>query len=96
MIYYLAHSEWILFNSRKEIASHLKRQNFIVNAITTEEKYKEDLKKSFNDFFKWKVDRNKLIDLKGVLNLRKIFLMAIYCIFIHLNQDYIIYLHHIL
>lgn len=72
MIYYLAHSEWILFNSRKEIASHLKRQNFIVNAITTEEKYKEDLKKSFNDFFKWKVDRNKLIDLKGVLNLRKI------------------------
>ena len=45
MIYFLAHSDWILFNSRKEIATHLNKQDYSVNAITTEEAYKEDLKK---------------------------------------------------
>ena len=42
MIYFLAHSDWILFNSRKEIANHLKKLNYKVNAITTEEEYKEE------------------------------------------------------
>ena len=72
MIYFLAHSDWILYNSRKEIATHLNELDYSINAITTEEAYKEDLKKYFNNFYKWDVDRNKLIDLKGIINLRKI------------------------
>ena len=72
MIYFLAHSDWILFNSRKEIANHLKKLNYKVNAITTEEEYKEDLKKYFNDFYNWRVNRYKLIDIKGIINLRRI------------------------
>ena len=72
MIYFLAHSDWILYNSRKEIATHLNELDYSVNAITTEEAHKEDLKKYFNNFYKWNVDRNKLIDLKGIINLRKI------------------------
>ena len=72
MIYFLAHSDWILFNSRKEVASNLKKYNYKVNAITTDEKYKNDLKKYFNEFYEWKVDRNKLVDIRGVINLRKI------------------------
>ena len=72
MIYFLAHSDWILFNSRKEIANHLKKLNYKVNAITTEEEYKEDLKKYFNNFYNWRVNRYKLIDIKGIINLRKI------------------------
>lgn len=72
MIYFLAHSDWILYNSRKEIASKLQNFNYTVNAITTNEKYKSGLKHYFNDFHEWSVDRNKLIDLKGILDLRKI------------------------
>ena len=44
MIYFLAHSDWILYNSRKEIASNLQNFNYTVNAITTNEKYKSGLK----------------------------------------------------
>ena len=33
---------------RKEIATHLIKRDYSVNAITTEEAYKEDLKKYFN------------------------------------------------
>ena len=72
MIYFLAHSDWILYNSRKEIASNLQNFNYTVNAITTNEKYKSGLKHYFNNFYEWDVDRNKLIDLKGIVDLRKI------------------------
>ena len=72
MIYFLAHSDWILYNSRKEIASNLQTLNYTVNAITTNEKYKAGLQHYFNDFHEWDVDRNKLIDFKGIFVLRKI------------------------
>ena len=42
MIYYLAHSDWILFN-KKEIARKLRDLNYKVSAITTNDKYFEEL-----------------------------------------------------
>tara|TARA_Y100000768_G_scaffold382149_1_gene361995 strand:+ start:2267 stop:3367 length:1101 start_codon:yes stop_codon:yes gene_type:complete len=71
MIYYLAHSDWILFNSRKEIANRLKELNYQVSAITTNEKYADELKIYFDNFYEWKVNKFSLIDINGVRNLRK-------------------------
>ena len=70
MIYYLAHSDWILFNSRKEIASKLKDLNYKVSAITTSDKYIDELRIHFDNFYEWEVDKFSLIDLGGVRNLR--------------------------
>ena len=71
MIYYLAHSDWILFNSRKEIASKLKELNYQISAITTNDKYADELKIHFDNFHEWKVNKFSLIDINGVRNLRK-------------------------
>ena len=70
MIYYLAHSDWILFNSRKEIASKLKDLNYKVSAITTSDKYIDELRIHFDNFYEWEVDKFSLIDIGGVRNLR--------------------------
>ena len=72
MINFIAHSDWILYNSRKEISSELMKLNYKVKAITTEEGYSEKLKNYFDTFSEWGVDKNKLLDLKGVVNLRNI------------------------
>ncbi len=70
MIYYLAHSDWILFNSRKEIALELNSSNQKVSAITTQGEYSGLLRDYFSNFFFWNVNKNKLIDIKGIINLR--------------------------
>ena len=70
MIYFLAHSDWILYNSRKEMAIKLKNFNYKVSAITTNDEYADELKLNFNNFYEWKVDKFRLIDVKGVRNLR--------------------------
>ncbi len=85
MIYFLAHSDWILFNSRKEIASSLNKLGYKVGAITTDEKYKTSLHEHFNEFQNWEVNRNKLIDFRGILNLRKILKQ--------MNQDDILHIY---
>ena len=65
MIYYLAHSDWILFNSRKEIARKLRDLNYKVSAITTNDKYFEELTSHFDNFYEWEVNKFSLIDIKG-------------------------------
>lgn len=72
MINFLAHSDWIIYNSRKEIASGLMKLNYKVRAVTTIEEYSAKLEEYFDSFSEWDVDRNKLIDIKGIANLRKI------------------------
>ena len=72
MIYYLAHSDWILYNSRKEIALQLRKLNYEVAAITTDDNYSKNLENYFNKFHEWNINKNKLIDLKGIANLRKV------------------------
>ena len=72
MIYYLAHSDWILFNSRKENARKLRDLNYKVSAITTNDKYFEELTSHFDNFYEWEVNKFSLIDIKGIRNLRNI------------------------
>ena len=73
MIYFLAHSDWILYNSRKEISDNLIRQyGYKVNAITPDGEFKNRLDKYFSQIHLWEVDRFKLIDLRGIKNLRSI------------------------
>ena len=63
MIYFLAHSDWILYNSRKEISDNLIRQyGYKVNAITPDGEFKNRLEKYFSQIHLWEVDRFKLID----------------------------------
>ena len=73
MIYFLAHSDWILYNSRKEISDNLiKQYNYEVNAITPDGEFKNKLDKYFSQIDLWEVDRLKFIDLRGIINLRSI------------------------
>tara|TARA_B100001057_G_scaffold376264_1_gene381353 strand:+ start:118843 stop:119943 length:1101 start_codon:yes stop_codon:yes gene_type:complete len=73
MIYFLAHSDWILYNSRKEISQNLANQfGYKVNAITPNGDFKNKLEKYFSHTHLWEVDRLKLIDINGIKNLRLI------------------------
>ena len=73
MIYFLAHSDWILYNSRKEISDNLiKQYDYEVNAITPDGEFKNKLDKYFSQINLWQVDRLKFIDIKGIINLRSI------------------------
>ena len=73
MIYFLAHSDWILYNSRKEISDNLiKQYDYEVNAITPDGEFKNKLDKYFSQIDLWEVDRLKFIDLRGIINLRSI------------------------
>jgi len=73
MIYFLAHSDWILYNSRKEISDSLiKQYDYKVNAITPNREFKNKLDKYFSKIHLWNVDRFKFIDIKGIINLRAI------------------------
>tara|TARA_Y100001970_G_scaffold270705_1_gene364931 strand:+ start:59 stop:1159 length:1101 start_codon:yes stop_codon:yes gene_type:complete len=73
MIYFLAHSDWILYNSRKEISDSLiKQYDYKVNAITPNREFKNKLDKYFSKIHLWDVDRFKFIDIKGIINLRAI------------------------
>ena len=73
MIYFLAHSDWILFNSRKEISKNLISQhNFEVTAITPDGDYKDKLESFFSGMHLWDINSFKLIDLNGIKKLRMI------------------------
>ena len=69
MINYLAHWEQILIQSRSSIVSELKEYNF--NAICPIENNSE-LENVYHNLTHWKLDRTKLLDIKGIFSLRKI------------------------
>ncbi len=70
MIVYLAHWDWILTQSRKDIVSNINDSKFMAicpigqNEIELENYYKETID--------WKLNRNKIFDFKGIKNLRNI------------------------
>jgi len=69
MINYLAHWEQILIQSRSSIVSELKGYSF--NAICPIE-YNSELENVYHKLTHWKLDRTKLLDIKGIISLRKI------------------------
>jgi glycosyltransferase involved in cell wall biosynthesis len=70
MIVYLAHWDWILTQSRKEIVSNIKDSKF--KAICPIDGNKILLEKYYEETVNWKVDRKKILDFYGIRNLRKI------------------------
>ena len=70
MIVYLAHWDWILTQSRKDIVSNINDSKFM--AICPIDQNKIELDKYYKDTIDWKINRNKIFDLWGIKNLRKI------------------------
>ena len=64
MIYYIAHWDWILKNSRAEIA---KKVDFNITGISPIIDYKDELEDAFSRNINWKYKRQKLIHLMGIL-----------------------------
>ena len=66
MIYYIAHWDWILKNSRAEIA---KKVDFDIVGISPIIDYKVELEDAFSSNINWEYKRQKLIHLMGILRL---------------------------
>ena len=70
MIVYLAHWDWILTQSRKDIVSNINDSKFM--AICPIDKYQIELENYYEESINWKINRNKIFDFWGIKNLRKI------------------------
>ena len=70
MIVYLAHWDWILTQSRKDIVSNIKDSKF--KAICPIDENQIVLENYYEEIIDWKVNRNKILDFSGIRNLRKI------------------------
>ena len=65
MIYFLAHSDWILYNSRKEISDNLIRQyGYKVNAITPDGEFKNRLDNGVHEYNKKLINSENLKKIK--------------------------------
>ena len=71
MIYYIAHWDWILKNSRSDIVKELKN-DFDITGITPLENHKSEIKNDYFQTINWNYKRKKLLDIKGIFNLRKL------------------------
>ena len=70
MIVYLAHWDWILTQSRKDIVSNIKDSKFMAVCPIGENEI--DLKNYYQKVVDWKINRNKIFDFWGIKNLRRI------------------------
>ena len=70
MIVYLAHWDWILTQSRKDIVSNINDSKFM--AICPIGRNEIELKNYYKEAIDWKLNRNKIFDLWGIKNLRNI------------------------
>ena len=70
MIVYLAHWDWILTQSRKDIVSNISDEKFI--AVCPIDGSKIELENYYEETIDWKINKNKILDLSGIRNLRKI------------------------
>ena len=70
MIVYLAHWDWILTQSRKDIVSNIKDSKFM--AICPFDQNEIELGNYYKETIDWKLNRNKIFDFWGIKNLRNI------------------------
>ena len=70
MIVYLAHWDWILTQSRKDIVSNINDSKFM--AICPIDENKIELENYYHKAVDWNLDRNKIFDVSGIRSLRKI------------------------
>ena len=69
MIVYLSHWDWNLYKSRKDIVNSLNEKTFL--AMSPEGDYTTELMETYHKFIEWKINRKKLIDIKGISSLVK-------------------------
>ena len=70
MIYYIAHWDWILKNSRSDIVKELKN-DFDITGITPLENHESEIKTIISRQLIG-IIKKKLLDIKGIFNLRKL------------------------
>ncbi len=70
MIVYLAHWDWILTQSRKDIVSNISDSKFM--AVCPIDVNKSEIENYYKKTINWEINRNKILDLSGIRNLRKI------------------------
>ena len=68
MITYLSHWDWILYKSRKDLIKHIKSEK--INAMCPDGKFTEELKNTYENVYSWNINREKILDIQAVLNLR--------------------------
>ena len=69
MIYYIAHWDWILLQSRAEVVKSLESTYKIEGIAPLEDnKY---LLNNYSQLHDWKINRKKLLDISGLIDLRK-------------------------
>jgi len=71
VIYFIAHSEWILHRSRADMVQLIK-PNFQVTSVSPLNEYIDEIKNSYHETIKWEIDRTRLLDVNGILKLRSI------------------------
>ena len=71
MIYYLAHSDWILKQSRADVVKSLDTRFEITSICPLEENSKE-ITKTYHESILWNTDKNTFFDIAGIINLRRI------------------------
>jgi len=71
VIYFIAHSEWILHRSRADMVKNLNSR-FKITSVSPLIEYKENIEDAYHNSINWVIDRTKLIDVKGIKNLRNI------------------------
>ena len=70
MIVYLAHWDWILTQSRKDIVSNINDSKFM--AVCPIDENKIELENYYHKAVDWNLNRNKIFDISGIRSLRKI------------------------
>ena len=71
MIYFIAHSDWILQRSRADMVNYLK-EYFNITSICPLGDNKSEINRTYQDFIDWQINNKKLLDIDGILNLRKL------------------------
>ena len=71
VIYFIAHSEWILHRSRADMVKLLK-SDFQIVSVSPLNEYVDEIKEDYFESINWGIDRTKLLDIKGIVNLKNI------------------------
>ena len=71
VIYFIAHSEWILHRSRADMVKFLK-SNYHIVSVSPLNEYVDEIKEDYYESINWEIDRTKLLDIKGIVNLKNI------------------------
>ena len=65
VIYFIAHSEWILHRSRADMVKFLK-SNYHIVSVSPLNEYVDEIKEDYYESINWEIDRTKLLDIKGI------------------------------